>query len=90
MTVKAIYQDGVFKPASPVNLPDDAWVELEVIRSPQQKRQIASLQGIWKNAMHSEDRGDWVSETLAQIRQESAHKLDRLAQDLGESFSDGQ
>ena len=29
MTVRAIYEDGVFKPAGPVNLPEKAEVELE-------------------------------------------------------------
>lgn len=86
MTVKAIYQDGVFKPTSPVNLPDDEWVELEVIQSLQQERKIASLRGIWKHALRSEGQGDWISETVAQIRQESAGKLDRLARELGESL----
>jgi predicted DNA-binding antitoxin AbrB/MazE fold protein len=29
MTVRAIYEDGVFKPAGPVNLPERAEVELD-------------------------------------------------------------
>lgn len=31
MTVRAIYQDGVFKPSTPVDLPDRAEVELEIV-----------------------------------------------------------
>jgi predicted DNA-binding antitoxin AbrB/MazE fold protein len=29
MTLRAIYQDGVFKPAGPVDLPDESVVELQ-------------------------------------------------------------
>jgi hypothetical protein len=47
----------------------------------------ASLQGIWKQALRPEDQGDWISETVAQVRHESAERLDRLARELGESPS---
>jgi predicted DNA-binding antitoxin AbrB/MazE fold protein len=64
MVVKAVYQDGVFKPVAPVNLAEGEWVELEIVRPAQQReRRIVSLRGIWKGALCPEDRGDWVSET---------------------------
>jgi predicted DNA-binding antitoxin AbrB/MazE fold protein len=31
MSVRAIYENGVFRPASPVNLPERAEVELEIL-----------------------------------------------------------
>jgi predicted DNA-binding antitoxin AbrB/MazE fold protein len=31
MAVRAVYENGVFKPASPVNLPERAEVELEIV-----------------------------------------------------------
>lgn len=89
MTVKAIYQDGVFKPIHPPSLPDGEWVELQVVRSPRQQPKVASLQGIWKQALRPEDQGDWVSETVARVRQESAEKLDRLAEELGKNLPHG-
>ena len=42
MTVRAIYENGVFKPAAPVNLPDRAEVELEarvISKTPDQSEQ---------------------------------------------------
>ncbi len=31
MSVRAVYENGVFKPATPVNLPERAEVELEIV-----------------------------------------------------------
>ena len=79
MVVKAIYQDGVFKPIVPVNLPEGEWVELELIQPSQRReRKIVSLRGIWKGQLRPEDQGDWVSETIAEMRRESAERLDQL------------
>jgi len=84
MVVKAIYQDGVFKPITPVDLTEGEWVELEIVRSsPQRPRRVVSLQGIWKEHLRPEDEGDWVSEAIAEIRRESAEKLEQLARELG-------
>jgi predicted DNA-binding antitoxin AbrB/MazE fold protein len=33
MSVRAIYENGVFKPATPVDLPERAEVELEIVSS---------------------------------------------------------
>jgi predicted DNA-binding antitoxin AbrB/MazE fold protein len=75
MAVKAVYQDGVFKPLVPVDLPEGERVELDIVRSSQQQGgKIVSLQGIWKDALRPEDQGDWVSETIVEIRREVAHK----------------
>ncbi len=73
MIVKAIYQDGVFKPVTPVDLTEGEWVDLEIVRSsPQRPRKVVSLQGIWREHARSEGDEDWVSETIAEIRRTSA------------------
>lgn len=89
MTVKAVYQNGVFKPIHPVNLPEGERVELTVVQSPRRDLGTATLRGIWKHALRPEDQGDWVSETVARMRQESSEKLDRLAGELGENPNRG-
>jgi predicted DNA-binding antitoxin AbrB/MazE fold protein len=89
MVVKAVYAAGVFKPIMTVNLADGEWVELKITRSPQRrrKRKVVSLQGIWKEHLRPEDQGDWVSDTIAEIRRESGEKLDRLARELSENMA---
>ena len=88
MIVKAIYQNGVFKPVTPVNLTEGEWVDLEIVRpSPQRPRKVVSLQGVWKEYVRPEDEEDWVSEAIAEIRHTSAEKLERLARELSDSQS---
>jgi predicted DNA-binding antitoxin AbrB/MazE fold protein len=87
MVVKAVYRDGVFKPIEPVNLIEGERVELEIVRPSQQRqRRIVSLRGIWKERPRPTDQGDWVSDTIAEIRSESSEKLDQLARELGENL----
>ena len=76
MVVKAVYAHGVFRPIMTVDLADGEWVELEITRPSQQrrKRKAVSLQGIWKAHLRPTDRGDWVSDTIAEIRRESGEK----------------
>ena len=89
MQTKAIHQDGVFKPITPVDLAEGEWVELEIARpSLERPRKIVSLQSIWKEHLRPEDQGDWVSEAIAEIRRESTEKLEQLAQELSERPSD--
>ena len=85
MIVKAIYQNGVFKPITPLDLTEGEWVDLKIIRpSPQRPRKVVSLQGIWREHARSEGDEDWVSETIAEIRRTSAEKLERLARELSD------
>jgi predicted DNA-binding antitoxin AbrB/MazE fold protein len=86
MVVKAVYQNGVFKPIAPVNLDEGEWVELEIVR-PSQQRKIVSLHGIWKDYLRPEDQGDWVSDTIAGVRHELSEKLNRLARELGDNLT---
>ncbi len=85
MIVKAIYQNGVFKPVTSVDLTEGEWVDLKIIRpSLQRPRNIVSLRGIWREHARSEGDEDWVSETIAEIRRTSAEKLERLARELSD------
>jgi predicted DNA-binding antitoxin AbrB/MazE fold protein len=88
--VKAIYQNGVFKPIDAVGLAEGEWVELEIVHlPPKRSRKTVSLQGIWKEHVRLGDEGDWVSAAIAEIRGESAEKLKRLAQELSEKPARG-
>ncbi|HRJ41922.1 MAG: antitoxin family protein [Caldilineaceae bacterium] len=86
MTISAVFQEGVFKPSIPIQLREGEEVQLEVIRSaPPSTRLILSLKGIWKHALRPDDTGDWVTEAISEIRNESARKFERLAQELNEN-----
>ncbi len=88
MVVRAIYQDGVLKPIVPLDMTDGERVDLQIIRSSRrQERNVVSLQGIWKDGPRPKDQGDWVTETVTEIRRESAGKLYRLAQELSENLA---
>lgn len=85
MTIKAIYKNGVFKPITPVDLAEGEWVDLNIVRPPSRHSpKVVSLQGVWKEKLRPEDEGDWVSETIAEIRRQSAEKVERLAGELDE------
>lgn len=90
MTISAIFKDGVFQPIMPIQLREGEKVQLEVIRSSRPVAPvILSLKGIWKHAAPLADENDWVADAIADIRRESTHKLERLAQELSESLSRG-
>lgn len=90
MVVKALYHDGLLKPVQPIDLTDGEWVELEITRRlPSKPANVVSLKGIWSQHIQSTDEGDWVSDTIAQIRRETDRKLDRLAAELSEALADG-
>ena len=90
MTISAIFKDGVFRPIGPIKLREGEQVRIEVFRSsPSNTRTIVSLKGIWKHASPPVDAGDWVTETIADIRHESTRKLEHLAQEVSENLSHG-
>lgn len=85
MVVEALCHGGLLKPVKPIDLADGEWVELEITRPlPSKPANVVSLNGIWRQQIQSADEGDWVSDTIAQIRRESNLKLDRLAVELSE------
>jgi predicted DNA-binding antitoxin AbrB/MazE fold protein len=90
MVVEALYHDGILKPVKPIDLADGEWVELEITRRrPSKPANVVSLKGIWSRHIQSADEGDWVSDTIAEIRRETNLKLDRLAAELSEALADG-
>ena len=85
MVVEALYHGGLLKPVKPIDLADGEWVELEITRRlPSKPANVVSLKGIWRQHIQSTDEGDWVSDTVAQIRRETGLKLDRQAVALSE------
>ena len=85
MVVKALYHDGLLKPAKPIDLTDGEWVELEITRRlPPKPANVVSLKGIWRQHIQSTDEGNWALDTIAQIRRDTNLKLDRLAVELSE------
>lgn len=90
MVVEALYHDGILKPVKPIDLANGEWVELEITRRrPAKPANVVSLRGIWSQHIQSTDEGDWVSDTIAEIRRETNLKLDRLAAELSEALADG-
>lgn len=90
MFVEALYHDGLLKPVKPIDLADGEWVELEITRRrPAKPVNVVSLKGIWSQHIQSTGEGDWVSDTIAEIRRETNLKLDRLAAELSEALADG-
>lgn len=61
MVIEAIYQNGVIKPLSNVELREDEWIKIDIIRLPQQEPQKAggkkniSLRGVWQGAFDISD-----------------------------------
>lgn len=89
MVVKALYHDGLLKPAKPIDLTDGEWVELEITRRlPPKPANVISLKGIWSQHVLPTDQEDWVSATIAEIRRETNLKLERLAAELSEALAD--
>lgn len=90
MSISAIFKDGVFQPVVPLKLNEGERVQLVITRVfPQTARTIVSLKGIWKHADLSSDSDDWVTEAIADIRSESARKLEQIARDLSETLGRG-
>jgi predicted DNA-binding antitoxin AbrB/MazE fold protein len=82
MTVDAIYQNGIIKPLTALRLRENEQIKLRIERSPdhsQEKIQhTVHLRGIWKHTLTGE-KEDWVSDTIAAIRQESSQKVEQNA-----------
>lgn len=90
MVVEALYHDGILKPVKPIDLADGEWVELEITRRrPVKPANVISLKGMWSQHIQSADEGDWVSDTIAEIRRETNLKLERLVAEMGEALADG-
>ena len=92
LTVEAIYQDGIIKPLRDLHLRENERVRLQIERRPdsirrEETRNIVHLRGIWKDHLTAADKKqDWVSDTVAAIRRESAQKIEMLVLSIDEAL----
>jgi len=89
VTLKAIYQDGVFKPLDTPDLPNNQEVELAIIWPPpssasEDSTPLTALRGIWSHV--SDEDLDRLEAALQQMRQQTAAKLERLIDELDETY----
>lgn len=83
LIVDAVYEDGVFKPAEPLNLVDKQQVKLKVT-VPTNTRQIVKLRGVLANVW-----GGLDYEALdAELKAERQKSLDRLLRQVEGDFGD--
>ena len=90
-TLKAIYQNGVLKPVSELDLPENTPVHLILTSLPtahsgvsEQPTPFAALRGVWSEVYFP----DSIERTIKQIREQAAEKLERLAEELSEELAD--
>ena len=83
ITTRAVYKDGVLKPATKLDLPDGAPVEVQVtalpVAVPGTADGFGSLHGILK--LSQTDLGE-IEQEIDQIRRESTQRIERLAREL--------
>jgi predicted DNA-binding antitoxin AbrB/MazE fold protein len=87
VTIDAVYVNGILKPLTPLNLPDNQQVTIQVITPrplvvTKPDPTEVTFRGIWPLAV-----ADDLEQTLAEIRAESNRKLDRLADELEEALA---
>ena len=81
ITIRAVYEDGVFKPLTPLDLADKQQVELQIaLRSEQQN--IVKLGGIWSRYVTGE--GISFGEIEELTSEAHAQSLNRLLKDLAD------
>jgi predicted DNA-binding antitoxin AbrB/MazE fold protein len=85
INIEAIYQNGVFKPAVKLDLPENTPVALTLTPLPvnsadKGRMPFASLRGIWANVQFP----DSTEDMLQQVRQQSTEKMARLAAELAD------
>ncbi len=91
LTVEAIYQDGIIKPLTDLHLRENERIRLRIERRPgniqKETRNIVHLRGVWKGHLTAADKEeDWVSDTVAAIRRESAQRVKHLALSIDEAL----
>jgi len=91
LTVEAIYQNGIIKPLTDLHLGENERIRLQIERRPgniqEETWNIVHLRGIWKDCLTTADKkDDWVSDTVAAIRRESAQKVEQLALSVDEAL----
>jgi predicted DNA-binding antitoxin AbrB/MazE fold protein len=74
VTVQAVYEQGVLKPKTKLDLPEHSVVEIDV-KTPQLSKQTAfgALIGIWENLSDAEVQA--LEQSLLDVRRQSSLKL---------------
>ena len=84
ITVEATYTNGLLKPATRLNLPEGARVEVRISELPQAvaggPSLFGSLRGILANLTDAEVND--MESDLAVIRQQTRDRIERMARDL--------
>jgi len=85
LLIRAIYEDGVFKPLESIDLPDKELVEfeIEVLKKP---RKVAKLKGLL--APYWDEQGPSVEDILEELRQERVQSFERLMRQIEEGFEE--
>lgn len=86
VTIDAIYVNGILKPLTPLDLPENQPVTIQVVTPAPilAKPDLAEVtfRGIWPLEM-----ADDLEQTLAEIRAETNRKLEHLADELEEALA---
>ncbi len=81
MIVEAIYQQGMIKPLTELGLRENERVRIAITHDPGEQaelKKVISLRGIWKNQALVDEEGDWITDTVVEIRRESAQKVETI------------
>jgi predicted DNA-binding antitoxin AbrB/MazE fold protein len=84
ITVQATYRSGVLQPATQLNLPEGATVEVKITpttsASTAKPTGFGSLAGIWEHL--SEADLDQMEQGLTALRQQTSERVENLAREL--------
>ncbi len=82
ITVQAVYQSGVLKPDTKLDLPEGTAVEVQItpVTSFAKPTAFGSLAGIWSHLIDADL--DRLEQGLAEIRRQTAEKIERLTREL--------
>ncbi len=82
ITIQAVYRGGVLQPAAQLNLPEGAMVEVQItpVTSPAKPTAFGLLAGIWSHLVEADL--EQIEQGLADLRRQTAEKIERLSRDL--------
>jgi predicted DNA-binding antitoxin AbrB/MazE fold protein len=84
ITVQATYRSGVLQPATRLNLPEGATVEVQITpttsASTAKPTTFGSLAGIWEHL--SEADLDQMEQGLSAVKQQTVERIETLAREL--------
>jgi len=81
--VTAIYQDGVLRPTTQLDLPEGIAVQVQITPvsdAPAESNAFGSLAGIWSHLSQADL--EQIDRAIGEIRQQASDKMERLARQL--------